>query len=202
MIFRLTLLTILLSFGCIDTNPQTPADATLEAKLRTMYSSDDGEVRYFLKWFDLNGDGVPEAIVHVSGPGVCGTSGCDTHIFAKRGNGYALISTIGLSRPLVIAGPRRSHGWRNLIVFVVGGGIVRGYYVELRFNGKTYPDNPTVKPAKQLTGRPRGAVLIKDFKVYTEGKRLTVSAGTDIDKTPLDSNQSATIIAAFYKPGS
>jgi len=74
-----------------------------------------------------------------------------------------------LSRPLVIAALGRSHGWRNLIVFVAGGGILPGYYAELRFNGKTYPDNPTIKPAKRISGKPRGAVLIKDFRVYTEG---------------------------------
>ena len=59
-----------------------------------------------------------------------------------------------------------------MIVFVAGGGILPGYYAELRFNGKTYPDNPTVKPAKQITSKPRGTVLIKSFKVYTEGKPL------------------------------
>jgi hypothetical protein len=137
-----------------------------------MYSDEDGELWYFIKWFDLNGDSIPEAIVHMIGPNVCGTSGCDTHVFARRGGDYRLISTIGLSNPLVIASQRRSHGWRNLIVFVVGGGIQPGYYAELQFNGKTYPENPTVKPAKRIKGKPQGAVLIKDYGKYTEGKQL------------------------------
>jgi hypothetical protein len=140
--------------------------------LREVYSEDEGEARYFLKWFDLNGDGIPEAVVHVVGPHVCGTGGCDTHIFARRSGGYRLVSTVELSRPLVIASPRRTHGWRNLIVFVAGGGILPGYYAELRFNGRTYPDNPTVKPARRVRGKSRGAVLIKDYGVYTEGKPL------------------------------
>jgi hypothetical protein len=202
MILRVNLLIILLSFGCVEINAQAKSERTVEAQLRKMYSDDDGEVRYFLKWFDLNGDGIPEALVHVRGPQVCGTSGCDTHIFWKRSGNYELISTIGLSRPLVIAALGRSHGWRNLIVFVAGGGVLPGYYAELRFNGKTYPDNPTVAPAKPLKGRPHGIVLIKNFKGYIGSKRLNLSARTDTDKTPLDSNQSATIIAVFYKPGS
>lgn len=173
MIFRLTVLILLLSLGCVDISAQTESDTSLITELRKLYSDDNGsDIRYFLKWFDLNGDGTPEAIVHVAGPQVCGTGGCDTHIFAKAGAGYKLISTIGLSRPTVIASPDRSHGWRNLIVFVAGGGILRGYYTELRFNGKTYPDNPTVKPAKRIRSKPRGTVLIEDFKFYTEGKPL------------------------------
>ena len=171
MILTFTILMIAL-FGSVDTGTQANSYSALETELRKMYSVDDGEVRYFLKWFDLNGDGTPEAIVHAVGPQVCGTSGCETHIFAKLGASYKLISTIGLSRPLVVASPRRSHGWRNLIVFVAGGGILPGYYAVLRFNGTTYPDNPTIKPVKRITGELRGAVLIKSFKAYTEGKRL------------------------------
>ena len=172
MTLKLTVLTIVLSLRCLDVSAQAKLDSTLENQLRRMYSEDDGEVRYFSKSFDLNGDGTPEVIVHVVGPGACGTGGCETHIFAKHGASYKLISTIDLSRPLVIAALRRSHGWRNLIVFVAGGGILPGYYAELRFNGKTYPDNPTLKPAKRISGKPRGTVLIKNFGVYTEGKPL------------------------------
>ena len=172
MILKLAVLTIVLSFRCLDVSAQAKLDSTLENQLRKMYSADDGEVRYFPKSFDLNGDGTPEVIVHVVGPGVCGTGGCETHIFARHGARYKLISTIDLSRPMIIAALGRSHGWRNLIVFVAGGGIVPGYYAELRFNGKTYPENPTVKPTKPISGKPRGTVLIKDFRFYTEGKPL------------------------------
>ena len=172
MILKLTVLTIVLFLGCLHVSAQAKLDSTLENQLRKMYSDDDGEVRYFPKSFDLDGDGKSEVIVHVVGPSVCGTGGCETHIFSKLGAGYKLISTIDLSRPLVIAALGRSHGWRNLIVFVAGGGNVAGYYAELRFNGKTYPDNPTLKPAKRISGKPRGTVLIKDFRSYTEGKPL------------------------------
>lgn len=172
MILKLTVLTIVFSLRCLDVFAQASLDSTLENQLRKMYSDDDREVRYFPKSFDLNGDGTPEVIVHTVGPGVCGTGGCATHIFAKRGASYKLVSTIDLSRPLVIAAAGRSHGWRNLIVFVAGGGNVPGNYAELRFNGKTYPKNPTLKPAKRISGKPRGTVLIKDFKFYTEGKPL------------------------------
>ncbi|HEY0724946.1 MAG TPA: hypothetical protein VGD41_13325 [Pyrinomonadaceae bacterium] len=172
MILKFTVLTFVLSLRCLDVSAQATLDSTLENQLRKMYSDDDGEVRYFPKLFDLNGDRTPEVMVHVVGPDVCGTGGCETHIFAKRGKSYRLISTINLTHPLVVAALDRSHGWRNLIVFVAGGGIIPGYYAELRFNGKTYPDNPTLKPARRISGKPRGTVLIKDFRLYTEGKPL------------------------------
>lgn len=160
------------SFGCVEARAQSQSEAALLTSLRKMYSEEEGDARYFLKWFDLNGDGTPEAIVHVVGPQVCGTSGCDTHIFARRGKSYRLVSTVGLTRPLIIASSRRTHGWHNLIVLIAGGGIVRGYYAELQFNGRTYPDNPTVKPAKRIKGKPRGVVLIEEFRNYTEGKQI------------------------------
>jgi hypothetical protein len=140
-----------------------------------LYSREDGDFRYFIGWFDLNGDGTREAIVHVVGPQVCGTGGCDTHIFTRRGDHYELVSTVGLTRPLVVASPRRSHGWHNLFVFVAGGGIIPGYYAELKFDGRSYPENPTGPPARETKGRPRGAILIKDFKIYTQGERLKLN---------------------------
>jgi hypothetical protein len=42
----------------------------------------------------------------------------------------------------------------------------------VRFNGRGYPDNPTVVPAQKRKGQPRGAVLIKDYKDYKQGKLL------------------------------
>jgi hypothetical protein len=170
-VMKLALL-ILISVAPVNISAQSKSDSALEAQLRQMYSEDEGEIRYFLKWFDLNGDGTPEAIVHVVGPSACGTSGCYTHIFAKRGANYKLISTIGLSRPLIVASPVRSHGWRNLIVFVAGGGIYPGYYAELRFDGKIYPENPTVKPAKRIRGKPPGVILIGRFDDFRQGKLL------------------------------
>jgi hypothetical protein len=166
------LLVLVWALGCAQAEAQNRSERDLVAALRGMYSEDVGEARYFLSWFDLNGDGTPEAIAHVVGPRVCGTGGCDTHIFARRGRGYRLISTIGLSRPLIVASRRRTQGWRNLIVYIAGGGILPGYYVELRFNGRAYPENPTVGPAKRVGGEPKGKVLIEKYEAFTQGRPL------------------------------
>jgi len=159
---------------------QTQSDSALVAALREEYSGDDyGELRYFLKWFDLNGDGEPEAIVHVVGPRVCGTGGCPTTIFVRREGSYKPVSTIVLTRPLIIASQRRTHGWRNLIVFLAGGGIMHGYYVELPFDGSAYPESASDKLAKEVKGQPQGVVLIRGFSSYLEGKSLKPQGGSD-----------------------
>ena len=159
---------------------QSQSDSALVAALREEYSGDDyGDFRYFPKWFDLNGDGEPEAIVYVVGPRACGTGGCPTHIFVRREGGYKSVSTIALTRPLIIASRRRTHGWRNLIVFVSGGGILHGYYVELPFDGSTYPESASDELAKKVNGQPQGVVLIKRFGSYLEGKSLNPQGGSD-----------------------
>ena len=175
---RAVLSALILLAACACAAAQTTApEKSVQAALREIYTGEDGDFRYFIKWFDLDGDGVPEAVVYVVGPSVCGTGGCDTHVLARRGDAYKLVSTISLTHPLIIASPRRSHGWRDLLVFVAGGGILPGYYVELKFDGKTYPENPTVPPARRVRAKPGGVVLIKDFKFYTEGRRLPPAPG-------------------------
>ena len=59
-----------------------------------------------------------------------------------------------------------------MIVFVAGGGILPGYYAELRFKWKDVSRQPDRKAGKTDQSKPRGTVLIKSFKVYTEGKPL------------------------------
>ena len=168
---------LLLLAACANAAAQTAPEQSVQAALREIYSGEEGDFRYFLKWFDLDGDGTPEAVVHVVGSEVCGSGGCDTVVLARRGGAYKSVSTISLTHPLVIASSRSAHGWRDLFVFVAGGGILPGYYAELKFDGRTYPDNPTGEQASRVRGRPRGAVLIKDFKFYTEGRRLPAAPG-------------------------
>jgi hypothetical protein len=54
-----------------------------------------------------------------------------------------------------------TNGWRDISVRVAGGGIVPGYEAILPFNGKTYPGNPSVAPARRARGTSPGKVLIE-----------------------------------------
>jgi hypothetical protein len=146
---------------------ETAPDPELEkAILETMSgyepANEDDQVRYYYNRVDLNGDGKPEAIVHLIGQSICGTGGCDTLIFQHARDGYRLVSTISLTRTPIIVSPRRTRGWNNLVVYVSGGGITRGYYVTLRFNGRTYPDNPTILPKMKAGAGIAGKAYISD----------------------------------------
>jgi hypothetical protein len=79
-----------------------------------------------------------------------------------------------VTRTPIIVSAQRTKGWNDLIVYAVGGGITRGYYVALRFNGRAYPDNPTVLPALGPRARIAGKAYLAD----------DVSTGTGIVLRP------------------
>jgi hypothetical protein len=128
----------------------------------------DYEAHYFDAAADLNGDGTPEAIAYVAGPMVCGTGGCPVLVFAPAADGYRLVSRISVVQPPVRLAPRSSQGWRNLVVGVGGGGMAAGN-AELKFDGTSYPTNPTVPPAEPLADPAGGEVLIAEFASYKDG---------------------------------
>ena len=127
------------------------------------------EARYFEASVDLNGDGRPEVVTLVAGPRVCGTGGCPLFVFARESAGYRLIARVSVVRPPVRLSPRSSHGWRNLVVGVGGGGMPAGD-AELGFDGKRYPGNATVAPARPLPDLEGTEILIPHFQSYRNGK--------------------------------
>jgi hypothetical protein len=149
--------------------PSLIRDASLEAAIASVIYGglaieESDEVRYHYNRVDLNGDKKPEVLVFVFGRGMCGTSGCGALIFRARGRRYELLTEVGPARNPVIVSQHRSRGWNDLVMFVAGGGILPGYYAVLRFDGKTYPENPTVAPAQPLEERVKGtAYLVGDY---------------------------------------
>ncbi|MFQ6539747.1 MULTISPECIES: hypothetical protein [Aphanothece] len=106
--------------------------------------------RYIWDQVDLNGDGRPEVVAQVLGPMVCGTGGCPLLIFREPSPGrLQLITQISLFKDPLIVTERRHNRWKDLITRVrVDAGT--GYYAELRYDGRTYPTNPSVPPAIPL----------------------------------------------------
>jgi len=142
--------------------------ATVESRilgiLEPGVGSDVGQVRYFSQSIDLNEDGKNEIIVYLVGPMVCGTGGCNTLVLAHDDDDVRLITNIALTRPPITAAVTRTHGWRDLVVHVAGGGIVPGYDARLRFDGTTYPTNPTVAPAERVEGEVSGVRVLDDLE--------------------------------------
>lgn len=165
--------------GRQDAN-EGPGSDWIADQLRSLYGDMAGEIRYFDGTADLNGDGDPEVIVHVVGPMLCGTGGCNTLVFTPRDSGYVLVADISLTRPPVRVSPQRTQGWANLLVQVSGGGILPGYEAELRFDGTGYPTNPTVEPAEPAVDVEGAQVVIPEFSDFTEGKPVPMRDGGQI----------------------
>ena len=94
---------------------------------------------------DLNDDGTPEALVLLRDRDWCGSGGCTLLVLRGKAAAFTLVSTSTIiNEPIKIA-REREHGWHSLLVTVQGGGIQPGF-VELRFDGRKFPFNPTLQP--------------------------------------------------------
>lgn len=158
--------------GASDGLPPDIATAILKE-----YGGPDLDVRYVDGAIDLNGDGRKEIVVYVVGGGACGTGGCPTLVYTPDSAGYRRVGRITVTNPPIRASETRTQGWRNLIVYVRGGGQ-RGHDAEVAFNGKTYAGNPTVASAQVKPAGGGGEIVIKVFDNFTDAKPLRASAGT------------------------
>jgi hypothetical protein len=135
-------------------------DAKLEAAIFSAVAiggKEDRETRYYYNRVDLNGDKKPEVLVYVFGGINCGTGGCDVLLFQKVRGKYKLINNFGPTRNPVVVSHNKTDGWHDLIFYNVGGGIINGYYSVCRFNGRAYPENPTINDeAPPLKTRVKG----------------------------------------------
>ncbi|SHL88713.1 hypothetical protein [Vreelandella subglaciescola] len=161
----------------VESASADPGGATaLKQTLLARYPDYLGEVRYFQAEEDLNDDGTPEVIVHIVGPQVCGSGGCETLVFSREAEELTLVAEITLTRPPVIVAEASTHGWHDLGVAVSGGGE-SGSYARLRYDGEQYPSNPTVSPAETSGDKIEGSVAIPTFEDFTEGKLLRKDTG-------------------------
>ena len=118
------------------------------------------DLRYEAAFVDLNADGKDEAVVYLTGEGVCGSGGCELSIYSPQGASWREVTSLSITRPPIRVLDTRSHGWSDLGVWVAGGGIIPGYEARLRFDGGSYPTNPSVPPAERTTERNGGRVLL------------------------------------------
>jgi hypothetical protein len=147
----------------IHAQPRPPLDGQTRQSLEAFLDTFEGGTKhhYIASLVDLNGDRRPEAIVYLTGSTWCGSGGCTTLVLKRHEASWQLVTEIGITRLPIRAFAARSNGWRNLGVWVQGGGIQPGYEAELSFNGKQYPSNPTVAPARRANRTSTAEMLIR-----------------------------------------
>ena len=145
-------------------NSETAKDSKLEqAILRELQdyrpSSSDQYLRYYYNRVDLNDDGKPEVVVYLVGSYACGSGGCTSLIFTPTSQGYRLLSQHTVVNAPILVTPQKTARWKDLVILVSGGGATR-QYTRTRFNGRTYPGNPSVQPTVPANTTLQGQALV------------------------------------------
>jgi membrane-bound inhibitor of C-type lysozyme len=166
--------------------PASALPPEIAQALSHRYTAPGTTARYLDAEFDLNDDGRPEVIVHVVGPMECGTGGCPTLVFTPRGGGYRLVSAISVSRPPIRVSSAGANGWHNLVVHSGGGGA-SARDVELLFDGKRYPANPSVNGprVRPFVGADAGVLIAQlPLPAQVQEQRRAIEAGIRSGRWP------------------
>ncbi|PSW62136.1 hypothetical protein C0W54_07335 [Photobacterium kishitanii] len=106
---------------------------------------------------DLNGDGLKDALVLLNGSNWCGSGGCTFMVFENLGTRYKLISQSSITSPPISVAKSETNGWKNLIVWAGDTG-----FVLMKFNGKTYPYNPSLEPIASKSQQLGSQLILKN----------------------------------------
>jgi len=145
---------------------QSPGPSKLEDSLKSFLqhytgtSAEGKATRYSAAFTDLRGDGIQEALVYLTSDGWCGSGGCTMLVLAREAPLTLSLRKTTITRLPIRVLATKSNGWFDLAVRVQGGGIPFGYEAELSFDGKTYPPNPSVLPARKLPRGVAGQVVV------------------------------------------
>ncbi|WP_305846219.1 hypothetical protein [Photobacterium kishitanii] len=106
---------------------------------------------------DLNGDGLKDALVLLKGSDWCGSGGCSFMVFENLGSHYKLMSQSSITSPPISVANSETNGWKNLIVWTSNIGSVL-----MKFNGKTYPYNPSLEPIASQSQQLGSQLILKN----------------------------------------
>lgn len=127
-------------------------EGKVPARAAAFIRSDLKIARYRAATADLNRDGADEIILWAQEPVMCGSGGCALFVLTPQGRRYRVVTRMTVTRPPVRVLATSTRGWRDLGVRVSGGGIGQPYEARMRFDGRSYPRNPSVPPAVPIEG--------------------------------------------------
>jgi hypothetical protein len=88
-------------------------------------------------------------IVYVSGQGWCGSGGCTMLILEPTESAFKVLGRVTIVQLPIRLLPSVNDGHPDIGVSVQGGGVQSGYEAVLSFDGKSYPRNPSMPPARK-----------------------------------------------------
>src|SRR5215469_10902374 len=97
------------------------------------YSHEAAAPHFEYALVDLNGDGVPDAIVRLTARDWCGSGGCTMLIFRGRAQGFTFVAKATIAQKPIKVSPEIQHGWHTLLVPVRGGSVQPGFAL-MRFS--------------------------------------------------------------------
>ena len=120
----------------------------------------DPTTRYRIAYVPLTNTQGTLALVYVSGRTWCGTGGCNLFMVEDGPDGPKAVGHSDIVHLPVYVLRTWHNGLPDLAVWVEGGGIARGFFAKLTFDGNSYPLNPSMPPAVELNGKPIGEIVI------------------------------------------
>lgn len=131
----------------------------------------DGIIKYYYNYIDLNNDQHPEIFVYLIGSYVSGSGGSTALIFEDNNAEYKLLSQFSLVHNPIIISDDQTNGWKDLIMYVSGGGITP-FYSHIKFDGNRYPENPSIQQPVQAGKVVNGVAIIADDLQQVPGIEL------------------------------
>ncbi|EGQ7650071.1 TPA: COG3650 family protein [Vibrio alginolyticus] len=157
--------------GSADVPSSAEFDSKVDAAVRNyffIHQTTPNNNQYRWLTYDLNSDGNEELLVQLDW---CGSGGCTLLIFEHHEKEWRFNSRITLVQSPIMLGQQTSHGWRDLIFNVSGGGAKAAQHV-MQYTGVSYPLNPSMAPTA-TPNQVSGVRLFSDgISPVREGVRL------------------------------
>lgn len=138
-------------------------DAAVERVVAAAVQDSGETVRYQYNFVDLNADGTPEVLLRIDDRRTCGTGGCLLLVLRKNAQGYEVISRTTLTWTPIVVSEHRTNGWNDLVLWQrADPPREASRYMLLEFEGGSYPQNPTMEPARLLELPVPGVAYLSD----------------------------------------
>jgi hypothetical protein len=145
---------LLLAVSCVGQQPRSSRDnldgalkGFLQKELQDLRLGADKTTRFTSATIRSDGTTKEEIVVYISGQSWCGSGGCRLWILEPDGASFKAIGEMTVVWPPIRVLRTMSHAQP-------------GYEALMRFDGKSYPANPSIAPAKPLKAKVAGKVLI------------------------------------------